>query len=82
MVEGGLVEVGRKEDAVLDIDSQVVDGEFLVDVLVWLALETTAVKRCEVPVAVRRREVNFFNAESDGDGHFVEAVLEADVDVP
>lgn len=65
MVEGGLVKVGWKKDAVLNIYSQVVNRKLLVNVLVGFALKTAAVKLCKVPVAFGRCKVNFFNSEPD-----------------
>jgi hypothetical protein len=81
VIQSRLVEVGRKEDAVFDIDGEVVDLELLIDVLVLLAFESTAVERREVPVAISSPKVDFLNAEPNRDGHFIETVLVADVDV-
>ena len=55
--------------------------ELFVDVFLLLAPESAAVKGCKIPVTVRRRKVNFLNAQANRDGHLVEAVLVADVDV-
>ena len=55
--------------------------ELFVDVFLLLAPESAAVKGCKIPVTVRRRKVNFLNAQANRNGHLVEAVLVADVDV-
>lgn len=81
VVQSRLVKVGRKEDAVFDIDGEVVDLELLIDILVLLAFESTAVERREIPVAISSSKVDFLNAEPNRDGHFIETVLVADVDV-
>jgi len=55
--------------------------ELFVDVFLLLAPESAAVKGSKIPVTVRRRKVDFLNAQANRVGHLVEAVLVADVDV-
>jgi hypothetical protein len=55
--------------------------ELFVDVFLLLAPESAAIKGCKIPVTVRRRKVDFLNAQANRNGHLVEAILVAYVDV-
>lgn len=81
MIQSGFVEIWREQDAVFDVDREVVDLELLINVLVLFPFKTTTVEGCEVPVAVSGSKVNFLDTETDRDWNLVKTVLVPDMDV-
>lgn len=81
MIQSRLVEFGMKKDTVFDIDGEVVYLELLIDVLILLAFKTAAIECRKVPMAVGSSKIDFLDSEPYRDGHFIETILVADVDV-